>query len=417
LGCPSGINVVKAGYFDYDEVVMIMDHRCMWIDVPFESVFGHDIPLTKRKAARRLHCKDPRLIDNYNKLYHQFATPIQLFQKVQDLDSNAKHMTKSQVIEVYEELDAIRCQATAFAEAKCRKLRTGQVAFSPELSEARSVIKVWSLLVSNAKGQKVSSRFIARSLKKVNLSAEVRGYDKATLQVRLKSAYQEYYKIKSNAKELRQTALENLAEAIAASGNITQEKTLKALREREAQRNHARKIRYLRGKIDTGSTTMVTTQNAQGNKIELTNKQEMEKAILVSNKKKFLQSALTPFYQSPLKDEFSFKGLSLASQAVLAGIYDSNHDIDQRILDVFAQWQMPAAVRELGPLKMEMSVDSYVRYWKKARENTSCFPSALSFATMKAGAFNPQIATIDCMMTRIPLVVGFAPVAGSTVLM
>jgi hypothetical protein len=28
---------------------------------------------------------------------------------------------------------------------------------------------------------------------------------------------------------------------------------------------------------------------------------------------------------------------------------------------------------------------------------------------MKAGAFDPQIATIDCMMTRIPLVVGFAP--------
>jgi len=94
---------------------------------------------------------------------------------------------------------------------------------------------------------------------------------------------------------------------------------------------------------------------------------------------------------------------------VLAGIYDSNHDIDQKILDVFAQWQMPDAVRELGHLKLEMSVDSYVRYWKKARENTSCYPSALSFATMKAGAFDPQIATIDCMMTRIPLVVGFAP--------
>jgi hypothetical protein len=33
----------------------------------------------------------------------------------------------------------------------------------------------------------------------VNLLAEVRGYDEATLQERLKSAYQEYYKIKSNA--------------------------------------------------------------------------------------------------------------------------------------------------------------------------------------------------------------------------
>jgi hypothetical protein len=45
---------------------------------------------------------------------------------------------------------------------------------------------------------------------------------------------------------------------------------------------------------------------------------------------------------------------------VLAGIYDSNHDINQRILDVITQWQMPVEVKELGHLKMEMSVDSYV---------------------------------------------------------
>jgi len=70
---------------------------------------------------------------------------------------------------------------------------------------------------------------------------------------------------------------------------------------------------------------------------------------------------------------------------------------------------MPAEVKELGHLKMEMSVDSYVRYWKKAREDTSCYPSALSFATMKAGAFDQQIASLDCMMTRIPLAAGFAP--------
>jgi hypothetical protein len=51
---------------------------------------------------------------------------------------------------------------------------------------------------------------------------------------------------------------------------------------------------------------------------------------------------------------------------------------------------MPIEVKELGHLKMEMSVDSYVRYWKKAREDTSCYLSALSFATMKAGVFDQQ---------------------------
>jgi hypothetical protein len=215
-------------------------------------------------------------------------------------------------------------------------------------------------------------------------------------------------KLKGNSKELRQTALENLAKAITSSGNVTQEKAFKALRDREAQRHKERKIRYLRGKIHTGSTRMVTTVDDEGKRIVITNQQHMEKAILDSNHKKFLKSAHTSFYLSPLKEEFGFKGLTSASQAVLAGLYELNHDIDQRTLDVIAQWQMPDAVKALGHLKMEMSVNSYVRCWKKARENTSCYPSALLFSTMKAGAHDSKIATLDCQMTRLPLVVGFA---------
>jgi len=154
---------------------------------------------------------------------------------------------------------------------------------------------------------------------------------------------------------------------------------------------------------------MVTMTDQEGNMIEITNQQDTEEAILSNNHKKFLQSTHTPFYLSPLKDNFGFKGLTTASQAVLAGVYDSNHNLDQRILDVIAQWQMPDEVKQLGPLKMAMSVESYVKYWKKAKENTSCYPSALSFSTMKAGAFDPQIAALDCQLTRIPLIAGFAP--------
>jgi hypothetical protein len=55
---------------------------------------------------------------------------------------------------------------------------------------------------------------------------------------------------------------------------------------------------------------MVTTTDAAGNKIEITNQKYMEQAILENNHKKILQSSHTPFYQSPLKERFSFKGLT-----------------------------------------------------------------------------------------------------------
>ncbi len=85
---------------------------------------------------------------------------------------------------------------------------------------------------------------------------------------------------------------------------------------------------------------MVTTLDSSGNRIDITNKKEIELAILESNKAKFLQASHTPFYLPPLKDEFGFKGLTTAAQATLAGLYDSNLDIDEKILNVIAQWQI-----------------------------------------------------------------------------
>jgi hypothetical protein len=146
---------------------------------------------------------------------------------------------------------------------------------------------------------------------------------------------------------------------------------------------------------------LLTTTDPEGNKVDITDQQEMEKAILDNNKQKFNQSIHTPSYQSPLKEEFGFKGLTSTAQAALAELYES-HDLDARLLDIIAQWQIPQAVRALGPLKMELSLDSYISFWRKAQEDTACFPSALSFSAMKAGAYNQAIAALDCSMTRLP---------------
>ena len=67
------------------------------------------------------------------------------------------------------------------------------------------------------------------------------------------------------------------------------------------------------------------------------------------------------------------------------------------------------AVKDLGPIRMELTLDSYIAFWLKAREDTACYPSALSFSTMKAGATDSAIAALGCSLTRIPLRFGFAP--------
>lgn len=229
------------------------------------------------------------------------------------------------------------------------------------------------LLIARNK-RRVSSRLLSRTLKKANFPADFRSLEEEILQERLKDEYKHYYQIKGEATQLRATALANLAEALAAQGDTKKEKILKALREREQQRSTARKIRSLQGKLRMGSITMVTITDSNGEKVDITDQQEIERVILDSNKQKFSQSAKTPFYLSPLKDEFGFKGLTYAAQATLAGVYDSNHEIDSRILDLIAQWQIPQAVRDLGPLKMELSLDSYIKFLEKGEGRNILLP-------------------------------------------
>jgi hypothetical protein len=138
-------------------------------------------------------------------------------------------LTLHEVQAEYELLDELRCQVTSAAEHKCRKLRKGNVAFSPELNAARIVIKAWSLLLQKAKGSKVSSRLISRTLKKATLPATTRGFDKEEIDSYLKEACKAYYVIKGDAANLRHTALDNLAAALAEKGHTDQSKILEAL--------------------------------------------------------------------------------------------------------------------------------------------------------------------------------------------
>ena len=157
---------------------------------------------------------------------------------------------------------------------------------------------------------------------------------------------------------------------------------------------------------------MVTVVNELGERIEITDKIEMENAILASNMSKFSQSFHTPCYQSPLKESLGFKGLSTGSQAILAGAYKPSDNLNSYIVDMLQQWEKPQSVRELEPIDMSLTLEQYRYFWNKANENISCYPSALSFSMMKAGSFDPDISFLDWTMTKIPLDRGFSPIRG-----
>jgi hypothetical protein len=99
-------------------------------------------------------------------------------------------------IQEYEHLDKLRRQHLLAAENKCRKLRKGNVAYSDVLQNARNKVEGWSLLLRHCKGLKVSSRKIARTLKKAGIATSSRGYTQLAIIDELKLATTSYYSFK-----------------------------------------------------------------------------------------------------------------------------------------------------------------------------------------------------------------------------
>jgi len=291
--------------------------------VSFSAAFGHMTNNIIRPTMRKLTCKDPRIVENFTRRNEKLATQAKLLEKVTALDRQARYPFNASLAFHYETLDAIHCQISNAAENKCRKLKKGQVAFSPTLQVAMKQIKAFHLLIKKRKGQKTSSRLIQRCLRQAGLTSSLYALSLEELEESQKQAYQDYYKIKAHHLELRKTYLEGLAEAMAEQ-HSHKEKNIRKLLHTEGQRRIARKIRFLRGKLSRNSTTMVTTETPTGKLQEITDKREMEHTIMKNNEQKFRQSYNTPFYCQPLLSEFGVKGITQASAAVLAGVYESN---------------------------------------------------------------------------------------------
>ena len=115
-----------------------MDHRWLWVDIDFEKVFGYITSSYVQPAARRLKTDDPRTVHKWQQAYESFIQDDNLLKQQWQLEAliTSLPLTEDQ-IKTY---NSIVCQCTKgmkLAEKKCRKLKMGNVPFSPYLDIER----------------------------------------------------------------------------------------------------------------------------------------------------------------------------------------------------------------------------------------------------------------------------------------
>ena len=402
------IEMIRGGYLPFGEGFK-SDHRVVWADLATRSVFGHLMPPIVRAAARRLNCKDPRVVKKFIASYEAFVEKHLLVERAEYLRRTTSCPLSTQQQKAYEWIDEMRIAGIRKAEHDCRKLRMGDVPYCEATIVAWKKIESWTLLIKRKRGGKVSSR----KLKRITERAGIKDSFRKPLQYceeQLAKVKIEYREIKKQAAASRSTWLEELAEALVADGHTTKAKKLLQLQAVEAQRRTWRKIKYLRRKLRSGGVTFVIDTLPDGSLKEVMDKAGMEQVLVRVHEKKIRSSEHTPLMNEPLLSDFGHLGVDKpASDKVMAGTYeppDGCDDFAARLLRHLAQSDI-AVMADECPLGIPIKV--WRRFWLTAKERTASGPSAINFSVLRADAQSDMLCLFDVLMTEIPMLSGYSP--------
>lgn len=151
-------------------------------------------------------------------------------------------------------------------------------------------------------------------------------------------------------------------------------------------------------------------RNQDGDLVEFTDRDQIERALCDENARRFNQANDTPFMTEPLFNQIGRLGVGAGSSAILDGTFRIPEGTD-----FWAAKLIPhlARVKEVGSsgggMDPTISLESHCEGWRQAKEDKSSGPSGITFAHFKAGALDPVIADLEARMTAIPYTLGISP--------
>ena len=401
------VNATRAGFMAFGELPS--DHRGIWMDVTYQTAFGHNMQKIIKPQARRLKSDNPIVRKNWTRLYTTFVKSHKLDGKIFKLESEIT-MGKEMTIEQQERYDDIltkRHEGIQYADKRCRKLKMGGVPFSPDLKKAGQAIEMWRGILTKKLGAKYSMTKIRRLAKHLD-QKNIFQYSIEEVRNKSKEAVTKYKETKKRAQEMRRKFMTEQINVIAEESNNTRETIRKQLYEREQQRITARNVRYTLNKIQGGGITRVEVPRGN-NKIEVvTTKEDIEKECMIENEKKYCQTTNTPCMQGQLVQDLGYDALTKAGSEILEGTYQCPQNTDQYTQELIQQLKMIPYQYDRPP-EAYISQEMYKEGWKKIKERTSAGISGLHFGHMKTVAMDQGLTNFESAISTIPFTTGYSP--------
>ena len=369
----------------------IGDHRPILVDIPISSLVGGEIRRISRPTARRLKCNQNVVARKYCDALEIYLIKHRVQEKLDRLSSpNLSTKEKWHTLEL---LDRVIGDGMRMAEKRCRKLPMGEIPYCPALAQAGLRLRLWSLVLKKKKGYNINTRRIRIMGKQCNLE-NVLNVSEDEVKQHITKARSHYSSIKGQASKLRSAFLVDKAENALSS---KAQKEITNIRRNEECRSSWRTINSGRGKVANKGISEVEVRKGNEWK-KITNREEVEQAIMENNSKRFQLAADTPLMQPHATKLLGFLSNSPFAQDILNGI-----DIDMSQFDGYTNdfFKYIGSRQQLPALPNEVKVEDFHSYWRGAREKTSSSMSGRHFGHYKAAVLSPIISKVHASVGHI----------------
>ena len=362
----------------------IGDHRGIVIDIPKTSIIGSESKVICRPIARRLRCNQEDIWKRYNDQLESYLRYHNVHKKLDVIKE--KDYEKKRLRKTLNAIDKVVTEGMIHAEKKCRKIRAGEVPFSPKLAEVGTKIKLWKLIERHHKGDNINTKYIRRIEKKCGI--------KGGLSMSLEEVCINKIKVEAKYKKMKKMAYrlrnEFLYEMIELKTSEKAKREIKAIIRHEETRRAWRTINKGRGKVQMkGVSEVKVMQNDEY--ITITEQDEVENAIMHNNSKRFHLAASTPLMERAAVNSIGY----LANTEIANSIVEGNFEPAEQ-LDEYTKKFLKFIGRRptLPQFNGRVSAADFIAYWKKAKEKTSSSMSKRHFGHYKAASKNNFLSNI-----------------------
>jgi hypothetical protein len=394
-----GLTASRSGYLAFGKLAG--DHRAIWIDIPRMSIFGFKKHMIQPKIGRRLTVKNPVVVKRYNRHLTRYCHRNNLFRRMAVLRQTAGPTVNRKWATEYEQVDSLIRQGQELAEQKCRRICLGGVPWSPRYKIVYDTVKYWTMMKKLISGDYVDFRKLLQ-LRETYDFQDTRS--PAIIRHKLNDAHAQRKEVKANAEAHSYEYRTRLADHMATEGNTTREQHLRNLNRNEASRRLHRRVRYITGKGTTGSTTFVTVQK-QGQITEITERKELERAIITENLIKYHQTEdACPLLQDDMLELIGTLGDGPAVANVLEGNLESFQGVNENTLTflrLMKRQEPPPA-----PLP-SITLKDFIQSWKIKNEHTSSMGS--HFGHYQAATRDELLACLLWLKMELPMLTGYSP--------